>query len=680
EVEELHSRGVQRSLIFVLGDLGYLSDEQLRIIRRNTSSSTVRALVIEGYTLQGRVGVGGMGEVFRAERDDGAVLAVKLLPQKMLDSGEYLGRFRREARILGKLQHPHITAFHGTGVVEGRPYFLMELVAGRSLKAHLEQHGPLGPRDTLLLMRQMADALRFAWQFGVVHRDVKPSNIILGAPRRGMEEPFCAKLCDFGLAKTRMRDEDESGSLTKSGMAVGTPHYMSPEVATGSDIVEPCIDIYSLGATAYHTLTGNTLYHGKSSAVIMYKQATARIDVRDLSADQASPAMRRLLADMLDKECSKRIHDWDEVIRRLDDLLESGVLDSVGVVSVSRGQAVVKPWAFVQMSIVLVVIILVLAGVLLLFFQAGTQRISIPAEPMSFAFKLQQAERHLRQGEAVELSLQPGTYGGPWFFGRAHAGLQVRAAASGVVLRGTEGLEESLCYIDAGCTDLQLHGISMEQASRAAIQMGEGAGLRATGIDINQVEGLALLLDAATVELHGCRIDGVSGGIRAWRGSHLMMTESVLRASGPLLEADQSQMEFEACRLILQTDEPVAHGMRVVGGVLRMQDVVVEASAALVGGTLERINQVMLSNCLVVGGETGIRAFNIAAQHVSRVGVQAKSVGVQWSGPWDLLWHWQDLAVRAPEPLRGEQIAGMAVDGAGPEIQVLNRLPQVSAD
>jgi tRNA A-37 threonylcarbamoyl transferase component Bud32 len=683
EVGELRSRGVDRSMLFVLGDLGFLSDEQLRILRRNTSSSNVRALVIEGYTLQGRVGSGGMGEVFRGEREDGQAVAVKLLPQKMLDIEEYIGRFRRESRILQKLEHPNITGFLGSGVVEGRPYFLMELVAGQSLKQRLERHGALGVHDTLVMMRQMASALQFAWQFGVVHRDVKPSNIILGAPRRGMNEAFCCKLCDFGLAKSRMRDEDESGSLTKSGMAVGTPHYMSPEVATGSDIVEPCIDIYSLGATAYHSITGNTLYTGKSSAVIMYKQATARIDARDLAPDRVPPSIRRLLADMLAKDRSQRLADWETVLQRIDDLMMSGINQEVGAISVSRGQAVVKPWAFWQMAFSLVTLVLVIAGITLLLFQAGVERVEIITQPETFNLKLQEAEGRLRVGEQVMLVLDPGVYVGPWFFGRAHSDLQLRAAGPGVVLRGTAGLDETLCYLDAGCTGLVLHGLRMEQAAKTVIQVNEGSELRATGLRIHHAGDAALVVDSATAELRGCEIDKVRRGIRAWRGSHVLMTDTVLHAQESLLESDQSQIELDRCRLQLLPDEQtvegraVANGVRVVGGMLRLRDVAVRAPGALVGCSLERVNQIYIDNVFIEGGETGVRAFNAAAQQVQHLGIRAGKVGLHWSGPWDVVWRWNELAVQAPEPLRGQHISGLPVNGAGPDADRLSLLPSL---
>src|SRR5690606_1439539 len=112
--------------------------------------------------------------------------------------------------------------------IDGRPYLLMELVAGPSLKECLKQGGGITDYEARVLLRQMAEALRHAWDNGFTHRDVKPANIVIDVPRSGHREPFCAKLCDFGLAKFREDIAGHQSDLTRQGVAVGTPHYMSP--------------------------------------------------------------------------------------------------------------------------------------------------------------------------------------------------------------------------------------------------------------------------------------------------------------------------------------------------------------------------------------------------------------------------------------------------------------------
>ena len=319
EQQSLADRGVQRSLWFLVQDLGFISDQQTMELRRYISSSRVRALEIEGYTLQGRIGQGGMGEVFRARDAAGREVAVKLLAAKYSQSDEYAHRFQREARATLRLQHPHITRSLSAGAIEAQRYLMMELVVGRSLKERIQADGPLSERDGLVLLVQMADALRYAWKRGVLHRDVKPANIILGEPRAGIAEPFCAKLCDFGLAKTWQLSGEETstftkGDLTHSGVALGTPHYMSPEQASGEHDLDQRSDIYGLGATLYHALLGQTLYSGKSSAAIMYKQVTEALDLSPLAARGLSPAFVTLLGGMLAKARGDRLRDWDAVL------------------------------------------------------------------------------------------------------------------------------------------------------------------------------------------------------------------------------------------------------------------------------------------------------------------------------------------------------------------------------
>jgi serine/threonine protein kinase len=239
EQQSLADRGVQRSLWFLLLDLGLITDEQARELRKSVSSTRIRALEVDGYVIEGRLGSGGMGDVFRARNASGTMAAVKLLNSKFANNLEHRRRFAREARAGLRLRHPHIVPVLGAGEVDGIPYLIMEVVEGDSLKARIAQSGPLSVPDALAVLTQMASALAYAWSHGVLHRDVKPANILIGPPRPGHDEPFCARLIDFGLAKvwqegsSATSDPDSMGGLTGAGLALGTPHYMSPEQAAG---------------------------------------------------------------------------------------------------------------------------------------------------------------------------------------------------------------------------------------------------------------------------------------------------------------------------------------------------------------------------------------------------------------------------------------------------------------
>nr|MBA3846112.1 serine/threonine protein kinase [Planctomycetota bacterium] len=323
EQRVLADRGLERSLWFLVQDLGFVTEEQVRTLRTQASSSTNRALEVEGYVIQGRIGSGGMGDVFRGRRADGDEVAIKLLSSKFSNDNEYAARFKREGQATLRLSHPHVTRSLSDGECDGHRYLIMELVNGVSLRGQIQNRGKLSEHDALFLMAQMADALGYAWSNGILHRDVKPANIILGAPRPGVTEPFCAKLCDFGLAKVWQTSRYTIADLTKSGVALGTPHYMSPEQAAGEGDLDQRSDIYSLGATVYHAVLGQTMYNGKSSAVIMYKHVNEALDLQPLRDAGMSEELVKLLGRMLAKDRSGRFADWNIVLSETRSLLRA---------------------------------------------------------------------------------------------------------------------------------------------------------------------------------------------------------------------------------------------------------------------------------------------------------------------------------------------------------------------
>ncbi|HYE06209.1 MAG TPA: serine/threonine-protein kinase [Planctomycetota bacterium] len=323
EQRVLADRGLERTLWFLVQDLGFVTEEQARTLRTQASSTSNRALEVEGYVIQGRIGSGGMGDVFRGRRADGDEVAIKLLSSKFSNDNEYAARFKREGQATLRLSHPHVTRSLSDGECDGHRYLIMELVNGISLRAQIQSRGKMSEHDALYLMAQMADALGYAWSNGILHRDVKPANIILGAARPGVTEPFCAKLCDFGLAKVWQTSRYTIADLTKSGVALGTPHYMSPEQAAGDSDLDQRSDIYSLGATVYHAVLGETMYNGKSSAVIMYKHVNEALDLQPLRDAGISEELVKLLGRMLAKDRSGRFADWNMVLSETRSLLRA---------------------------------------------------------------------------------------------------------------------------------------------------------------------------------------------------------------------------------------------------------------------------------------------------------------------------------------------------------------------
>src|SRR5271169_5584026 len=194
------------------------------------------------------LGSGGMGAVYKArQREIDRLVALKILPSESASDPGFAERFTREARALAKLSHPNIVALHEFGHVDGLHYFMMEFVDGLNLR-QLEQAGRLSAREALQIIPQICEALQFAHDEGIVHRDIKPDNILIDKKGR-------VKIADFGIAKLLGRAPEEL-SLTGTGQVMGTLGYMAPEQLQEAHAVDHRADIYSLGVVFYEMLTG----------------------------------------------------------------------------------------------------------------------------------------------------------------------------------------------------------------------------------------------------------------------------------------------------------------------------------------------------------------------------------------------------------------------------------------
>jgi len=209
---------------------------------------------IGDYELLEEIARGGMGVVYKARQSSlKRIVAVKMIRSGELADEAEVKRFRAEAQAAAQLQHPNIVAIHEIGEHEGRHYFSMDFVEGRNL-AQIAAGRPVAPRSAAQWLKAIAEAVQFAHQRGVLHRDLKPQNIMLDASGR-------PRVTDFGLAKNLAGDS----SLTDTGAVMGSPSYMSPEQAHGrNDLVGPASDVYSLGAILYELLTGRPPFRGKS--------------------------------------------------------------------------------------------------------------------------------------------------------------------------------------------------------------------------------------------------------------------------------------------------------------------------------------------------------------------------------------------------------------------------------
>lgn len=311
--------GTKKTLWKLVQTLGFIPAATARELLHHVHSTEVRALEIEGFAISRRLGTGGMGTVYEAVNQAGDEVAIKLMPAALTEDEEFSYRFRYEAQLIRKLNHPHIVRGLSSGLVDGQHYLVMELVKGPSLSEVLRRHGPLDEASVLRLIRQIASALSYAWGRNILHRDIKPANILLGPARlshRG--EPFCAKLCDFGLAKIWAQTAEGRaywlGKITGQNCTMGTPDYMSPEQATGQEL-DHRSDQYNLGATAYHALIGNKLFQG-SAASVLEQQRSAHLDLDVLTERGISAGTTGLLSSMLHKDPASRLPDWETVIEQ----------------------------------------------------------------------------------------------------------------------------------------------------------------------------------------------------------------------------------------------------------------------------------------------------------------------------------------------------------------------------
>jgi len=272
--------------------------------------------LVEGYRIEAWLGEGTMGAVFRARQLSlDRPVAIKVLTPRLAKNPSYLKRFLREARAVARLNHPNVVSGIDVGEAKGHHYFVMEFVEGKTLQQVLDEHGRLEPMKVAKVVLLLARALEHAHQAGMVHRDVKPANVILSA-KTGVP-----KLCDLGLAK-EVGAEPGSGSQTGEGRAIGTPYYISPEQARGEREIDIRSDIYALGATFYHCVTGEPPFGGPTPAVIMAKHLTEEpTPVRQARPD-CPPGVAHVIEKMLEKSRADRYQDPTELITELTQVVE----------------------------------------------------------------------------------------------------------------------------------------------------------------------------------------------------------------------------------------------------------------------------------------------------------------------------------------------------------------------
>jgi serine/threonine-protein kinase len=262
-------------------------------------------LIAGRYELVELIGRGGMSSVWRAhDRLLDRAVAIKVLHEQFTRDEEYVERFRREARSVAQLSHPNIVTVIDRGEEDGRQYIVFEYVEGENLKQVIERSGPLPVRDALLLALQMARALGFAHDRGLIHRDVKPQNVL-------MNEDGQAKMTDFGIA----RSVDVEG-VTITGTVLGTSEYIAPEQARGQR-VDALTDVYSLGVVLYELLTGGVPFQGENFVAVALRHVNEPApDVLERRPD-CPPRLGMAIERAMAKRPDDRFQSMEELVVEL---------------------------------------------------------------------------------------------------------------------------------------------------------------------------------------------------------------------------------------------------------------------------------------------------------------------------------------------------------------------------
>jgi len=267
---------------------------------------------IGGYEVVTKLGQGGMGAVFKATQlSVGRTVALKVLPPRLAKNKEFAARFFREAQSAAKLNHPNIVQAIDAGEADGYHYFAMEFIEGESVEHMLKTGGALPEKQVLGIARDIGRALAYAHEAGIIHRDIKPGNILV-------TPDGTAKLADLGLAR---ETTSQATDLTQAGFAIGTPDYISPEQVRGETGLDGRSDIYSLGATLHHMLAGKPPFAGGSGNEVMAKHLADPIPNAHKVNPQVSMAATRIIWKAMAKTREKRYATAADMVQDIESAL-----------------------------------------------------------------------------------------------------------------------------------------------------------------------------------------------------------------------------------------------------------------------------------------------------------------------------------------------------------------------
>jgi serine/threonine-protein kinase len=310
EVQQCRSggRGARpEALLARLVQAGFLTPNQGRRAAQELSAFLEQQ--IPGFQLLEKLGQGTMGIVYKAQQlSMNRLVAIKVLQPRLAGNRDFLERFTQEAHVAARLSHNNVVQAYDVGSAGSLHYFVMEYVEGTTIKQELEAGKVYSEREAVEIVLQVADALRHAHQRQLIHRDIKPANIILTPDR-------VAKLADLGLARqTADRALDEA----EKGLMIGTPYYISPEQIRGSDNLDIRTDLYSLGATFYHMVTGRTPFQAKKIDAVLDAHLAQELVPPDHVNTELSAGLGEVIELMMAKDRGQRYPTPDDLIIDLE--------------------------------------------------------------------------------------------------------------------------------------------------------------------------------------------------------------------------------------------------------------------------------------------------------------------------------------------------------------------------
>ncbi|MDP7004613.1 MAG: serine/threonine-protein kinase [Phycisphaerales bacterium] len=278
----------------------------------DTRKSTQR---IQGYKIIKKLGSGAMATVFLAKQESlDRPVAIKVLPKKFSENKDFLERFYKEGRAAAKLNHANIVQAYDVGNSGEYHYFVMEYVDGDTVYEQIIDKKKLSENEALPIILQVAAALKHAHERGFIHRDIKPKNIMIA--KNGE-----VKLADLGLARAL---DDIEAAEAEQGRAYGTPYYISPEQIRGKKKITPAADIYGLGATLYHMVTGNVPFPGKNPSDVMHRHLKQELVPPDHINHSLSPGFSQVIEMMMSKSDSQRYQNASDLIEDLETVSRGG--------------------------------------------------------------------------------------------------------------------------------------------------------------------------------------------------------------------------------------------------------------------------------------------------------------------------------------------------------------------